>query len=132
MARDIFIRPNRQRNDVDTLQESIRRIQDSCDHIFKLKHDIEMPPETLVDGVFFGEHHIGTAHASPINMEVQCEKCNVVKLVPIYSLCPRCLEKMQKRGLYAGEQYTARALRTSIMLQLYICDGCGFSTIATK
>lgn len=130
-------------NKVDRLLAEAKRIQNECQHQFK----IVTPPtllESLVEDVYVGEAH--TALRFPkednrnlqkynINFSLLCSRCSLMKRTTILVTCPKCLSPMSKwdqlninREKYFGIDYIYYAIR--LFSCAAICEIPNF-TVAT-
>jgi len=123
--RFIFLEADRPLNAVDQLQERIEEIQRACRHNFRVgrTHDFPQPEGSLVNGVFIAEDQYGHL----INMELQCQRCNLKKTSAIKDTCPRCLGKMEKGNLEPRERYHGAGGRARYASRLYSCKCCTFT-----
>jgi len=117
------------KNEVDGLKERIKKIQDNCEHNWKV---IKKPKLTLscVPGVFIGDK---ARSADASEMTLICTKCSKQLVQSITTRCPKCLSPMKKGALhgieddgtysrkkYFGKEYLYYAIR------IYGCTKCYF------
>lgn len=125
----VFIPPEKRKpNKVDELQTQIKRIQESCDHDFRLVKEPKLSP-SLVAGVFVGSVE-GPAEVSRSDIELQlvCMKCSKKKETNILVTCPKCLSPMKKgeclgagsRKRFFGKEYLYYSILPSR------CPNCNF------
>lgn len=117
-------------NEVDKLQEEIKRIQSACEHDFLLleqKHLLE----SCVSGTFIA--HDQYKHSlKEETFGVKCLKCSLEKTLKVTDTCPQCLGKMapgeleDSRKKYLGHDYLYYCIRH------YHCTKCELHAVADE
>jgi len=117
------------KNEVDSLKERIKEIQDKCEHSWRV---IKKPKLILsqVPGVFIGSK--ARSNTTP-EITLICTKCSKRLVQSITTRCPKCLSFMRKgvlhsieddgtfsRKKYFGKEYLYYAIR------LHYCTKCDF------
>lgn len=125
----------RELNEVDKLTAQILRIQEACDHDFRLAKEPKLH-ESLVKGVFVGHLEQGTLQVqrSELEMVLVCLRCSEEKVASIIKTCPQCLCPMKEewcqgaesREKYFGEEYLYYSATLSR------CPNCGFTVASDE
>lgn len=95
----------REPNKVDELLSQIKKIQEACEHDFKLLEELKLK-ESLVQGVFIGDDMRGIRDQS---LKVKCTKCSLARNFSPTEICFKCLGKMiEGHHLEEREKYHGR------------------------
>jgi hypothetical protein len=121
----------RPQNAVDNALKQIREIQAKCEHDFRL---LEAWPlnESAVKNVFLGlnQKEPSIRYADALNL--QCLNCSIVKVVPVTTTCPRCLDRMNKEELQEHQKYFRQRMRGYYSARLYSCGSCVLTIVVEE
>lgn len=120
----------RQLNKVERLGNIIKRIQENCEHDFRLIKELELN-ESLVSGVFVGSLMGPAEVSSDIKMELVCLNCSKKKTTTALNTCPKCLSSMKEGDLFGRKAYFGKDYR-SYSVRIQQCLRCSFKVASDE
>ncbi len=105
-------RVNYIRSSIEEMEETIRTLQEECEHEFTITKPHGELRESLVEGIYLGStDNPWSGPRGSLKFSINCLKCSLTKDCSVAYICPKCFTKLEVdkspnlRKEYWGKSY---------------------------